>query len=122
MACILGTFFGGLTLGNGKVVYASWTPNDKRWQYLCQIGVGTAALPALVQSRRAKNEEEFLWGGLMAPPRNVVNTDNAFDLQRDELAQWHLNLHSYFDLGTLFTMIAGLLNVLAILMPMPDRS
>ena len=114
MACILGTFFGGLTLGNGKVVYASWTPNDKRWQYLCQIGVGAAALPALVQSHRAKNGEEFLWGGLMAPPRNVVNTDNAFDLQRDELAQWHLNLHSYFDLGTLFTMIAGLLNVLAI--------
>ena len=49
-----------------------------------------------------------------ATPQNVVNTDNAFDLQRDELAHWHLNLHSYFDLGTLFTMIAGLLNVLAI--------
>jgi len=114
MACILGTFFGGLTLGNGKVVYASWTPVDKRWQYFCQIGVGAAALPALVQNHLVKNGDEPLWGGLMAPPRHVTNSDNAFELQRDELAGWHLNLHSYFDLGTLFTMIAGLLNVLAI--------
>jgi hypothetical protein len=32
----------------------------------------------------------------------------------DELAQWHLEMSSGFDMGTLYTMIAGLLNVLVI--------
>lgn len=114
MACILGTYFFGLSMGGGHVVYASWGPNEKRWQYFCQLGVGAAALPALVQSRRVKNGDEPFWGGLMAPPEHVSGTDNLYELQRDELARWHLQYHSYFELGTLFTMIAGLLNVLAI--------
>jgi hypothetical protein len=114
LVCILGTYFFGLNLGGGHVVYASWRPNDKRWQYFCQLGVGAAALPALVQSRLVRNGEEPLFGGLMAPPRFVSGTDNQFELQRDELARWHLDYHAYFDLGTLFTMIAGLLNILAI--------
>jgi hypothetical protein len=50
----------------------------------------------------------------MAPPRNIALLDRPADIKRDELAQWHLELHSYFELGTLITMIAGLLNVLAI--------
>jgi hypothetical protein len=32
----------------------------------------------------------------------------------DELARWHEQLSHKFDLGILYTMIAGLLNVLAI--------
>jgi hypothetical protein len=32
----------------------------------------------------------------------------------DQLGYWNYQLGSYFDLGTVFTMIAGLLNVLAI--------
>ena len=46
----------------------------------------------------------------MAPPKNVV----SYESPKDELAQWHLDYHSFFELGTLYTMIAGLLNVLAI--------
>ena len=42
----------------------------------------------------------------MAPPRHV-NPEH-----RDELAEWHEKYQ--FELGTVFTMIAGLLNVLAI--------
>ena len=32
----------------------------------------------------------------------------------DELAQWNYELGEYFEIGTVFTMIAGLLNILAI--------
>ena len=41
--------------------------------------------------------------GLMAPPRDP-----------GVLADWHKDLNMRFELGTLYTMIAGLLNVLAI--------
>ena len=114
MVCILGTYFFGLTLGGGHVVYASWTKNDKRWQYFCQLGVGAPALPALLQTHRVKNGNAPLFADVMAPPKHVAESDIVDDLEGDELAQWHLKLHSFFELGTLYTMIAGLLNVLAI--------
>ena len=41
--------------------------------------------------------------GVMVPPRN-----------QEELSDWHYRLNMRFELGTLYTMIAGLLNVLAI--------
>lgn len=108
MVCILSTYSYGLMMAGGRVVYASWTGTERRWQYLCQLGVGLPALPALVQARRAAQGEEPLLGGLMAPPRTDPSTG------ADQLSQWHLEYKLYFDLGTLYTMIAGLLNVLAI--------
>ena len=109
MVCILGTYFFGLTLGGGHVVYASWTKTDKRLPYLCQVGVGLAALPALLQSHQVRRGHKPLWGGIMAPPRQPVQPSH-----RDELAEWHETYHYRFELGTVFTMIAGLLNILAI--------
>jgi hypothetical protein len=119
MACILGTYFFGLALGEGKVVYASWNQVEKRWQYPLQLGVGLPALPAIVQSMRARraaerpnieeekaNDEKSIWsarGGIMAPPST-----------QEELSDWHYKLNLRFELGTLYTMVAGLLNVLAI--------
>lgn len=114
MICILGTYFFGLSLGGGHVVYASLAKEDVRWHYFCQVGVGAPALPALLQNRRVRADQEPLWGGIMAPPRNVTNSDEPALVRRDELAQWHLRYHAYFELGTLYTMIAGLLNILAI--------
>ncbi|MEO8496759.1 MAG: DUF6677 family protein [Planctomycetota bacterium] len=110
MVCILTTWFVGLGLGGGHVVYASWKKDDYRWQYICQLGVGASALPAIVQSQRTKKGQKPLLDGWMAPPQNVVN----YESPNDELAQWNLKYHSFFELGTLYTMIAGLLNVLAI--------
>lgn len=44
------------------------------------------------------------FGGIMAPPRS-----------QEQLSDWHSTLNMRFELGTLYTMVAGLLNVLAIL-------
>jgi hypothetical protein len=109
MICILGTFFYGLVLGDGKVVYASWRPADKRLPYLCQVGAGLPALPALVEAYRARHDKQPLFGGMMVPPK--LPEDNNGE---DELAVWHKRLSRDFELGTVFTMIAGLLNILVI--------
>lgn len=117
MICILGTYFFGLTLGGGHVVYASTTKEDFRWHYFCQVGVGVPALPAVAQTMRVRQGKEPFLGGLMAPPRNVLGPDelnSASHIEQDELTQWHLTYHSYFELGTLYTMVAGLLNILAV--------
>ena len=45
----------------------------------------------------------------MAPP-----TQPVFESEYDELAEWHGQLKSRFELGTLYTMVAGLLNILVI--------
>jgi len=102
MACILATYFFGLALGEGKVVYASWTASDKRWQYPLQLGVGLPAAPALVQSLIVRRGNPPIMNGRMAPPRP------------GELSDWHKELNVRFELGTLYTMVAGLLNILAI--------
>lgn len=109
MVCIIGIYFFGFAVGGGHVVYASFEKADRRLPYICQVGVGIPALPALAQAIRIHVlEQEPLMNGFMAPPR-------AFEAnQRDELADWHRQYNFNFELGTLFTMVAGLLNILAI--------
>lgn len=109
MVCILTTYFFGLAMGGGHVVYASWRPGDQRWQYFCQLPVGLPALPAIVQAHRVKNGLQPLMKGIMAPPHA-----GPIDGEVDELAKWNKDYSLMFDLGTVYTMIAGLLNVLAI--------
>jgi len=103
MICILSIYFFGLALGEGKVVYASWNQVDRRWQYPLQVGVGLPALPAIVQSMITRRGNPPILGGIMVPPRN-----------QEELGDWHYTLGQRFDIGTLYTMVAGLLNILAI--------
>lgn len=115
MVCILGTFFYGLFIGDGRVVYASWRDGDRRLPYLCQVGVGLPALPALVQAYRVKNGRYPLWGGIMAPPKlSAPEREDPQDPTPETLSDLHLIQGHRFEIGTLFTMIAGLLNVLAI--------
>ena len=117
---ILTTYFIGFAIGGGHVVYASWAPGDKRWNYFCQVGVGVAALPALIQTNRLRGYTdertghteagyEPLWGGFMAPPRRPVLEDNP-----DDIAAWYARWGAGYEMGTWYTMIAGLLNILAI--------
>ncbi len=147
MVCILSTFFYGLSLGRGRCVYASFRPNDFRWQFVCQAGVGGPGLLAMIQSQKVKNDRDPFFvlcerypagyedpksgklrefeiippgervsfagksikDGLMAPPKGPVV------LQRnDVLGMWHAEMRHFFDLGTLFAIVAGVLNYLAI--------
>jgi hypothetical protein len=49
--CILGTFFTGMRIGHGQVVYFHWqNPENRTYAYLCQFWVGLPALPALAQA------------------------------------------------------------------------
>jgi hypothetical protein len=151
MTCIMGTFFYGLWLGGGRVVYASFREGDVHYAYLCQVGAGLPALPAVVQAMRVggPNPKAPLFDDVMAPPmisNQIVPIawinqqridhpgDPEFEPERfsqlderyyryeprerrydaDQLGQWHYKYGAYFDLGTVFTMIAGLLNILVI--------
>lgn len=102
---ILGTFVFGLYLGEGRVVYASWRENDRRLPYLCQVGVGLPAMPALIQASRKTPFHFPIYDRFMVPPK-LSGEDSLDSIQK--------RLHHYWELGTVYTMIAGLLNILAI--------
>lgn len=117
--CILTTWIVGFVLGGGHVVYASWQPGDKRWHYVLQLGVGAPALPALIQGQRMRRHtDEFgrttgnyraLWGGFMAPPYRPV-----LEKEPDEVSAWYARFGAGYEMGTWYTVIAGLLNILVI--------
>ena len=138
MICILSIFFYGLFIGRGRVVYASFRNNDFRWHYICQFGAGAPALPALVQAAKTRDGGDPFWvlcerhgshsptpfvqvtadlpaqgatlkDGFMAPPAGRIDPRN-----NDVLGQWHIEMKHLFEIGTLFTVVAGLLNLLAI--------
>jgi hypothetical protein len=126
--CIMGLFGYGLYLGGsnkpcldghgkigyGRAVYFWWEKDDRRLPYLCQIGVGLPALPAIFQWSQMRHNRAVWWDGFMAPPRPVVVREG--DPNKDQPTAHDLNkvLNRYFELAGTFTMIAGLLNVLAI--------
>ncbi len=118
--CIMGTFtFGLWGIGDGKVVYAS-SPGDQpwRWQYYCQLGVGLPAMPALLQRGRTTDNPHPVLGKFMAPPSKQSQTlkddSDNISTQPNELAAWTVELHPRYELGTVYTVIAGLLNILVI--------
>ena len=66
----------------------------------------TVVLPvsrAASRAYRLKGGGEPLWGGWMAPPRT-----------EGELSLWQERLNVRYDVGMLYTIVAGLLNILAI--------
>jgi len=118
--CILSAWILGFALGGSHVVYASWQPGDKRWHFLLQAGAGAVALPAIVQGNRMRKSTnpvngqtlknyEPLWGGFMAPPHRPVIESEA-----DEVAAWYAQRGAGYEMGTWYTVIAGLLNILVI--------
>ena len=118
LVCILSTYFFGFAIGGGHVVYASWVKNDRRWQYACQVGVGLPALPAIVQNRLERNKEKDpIANGIMAPPHATEDAHGRLEIdgkRMDQLALWHAEYGTMFELGTLYTMVAGLLNIVVI--------
>ncbi len=122
--CILSLFFLGLFVGQGRVVYAAWNPDEYRIQFPAQMCVGIPAFPAAIQGwihrDDAKNgivpqaDGAWTWSRFMAAPAS-----------RDELSAWHFSTSAGFELGSLYTAVAGLLNILVIFdayagpMPLP---
>jgi hypothetical protein len=149
MTCVLSIYFLGLLWGTSRVVYASFKSEDFRWQYLCQVGVGVPAFPAIVQSMVVGNGSDPWWeiarrhpavrdgssrnellresyqrlkpgqvlpagqkpiiDGFMAPPGGESSLS-----ENDVLGMWHFELGHFFEIGTVYTLVAGLLNMLAI--------
>ena len=114
------TWIIGFSLGGYHVVYASWQNGDKRWHYFLQAGMGAAALPAIIQSNHinqfadpfngwTREDYEPKWGGFMSPPHRPV-----FDEATDEVSAWYARYGAGYEMGTWFTMIAGLLNILVV--------
>ena len=124
--CILGIFIAGLVLssspdvGWGRAVYFSFRPNDWRLQWLCQIGVGLPTVPmTLLQSEL---QDKPLFHGFMAPPPlhpREPAEDNGLPRHLpppEQMSAAEINwlLPHPLEMGMVYTMIAGLLNVLAV--------
>jgi len=139
MGPLLAAVVAGLLIGGGRVAYWQWGPGDRRLAFIGQAGIGIVALPALFQAARLAGpaREPFLGSSWFAPPlrpgqpvsaryaATVARRDPeaAFDapgpanLARcrvDELSLWHRRLGRLFEIGTLYTVLAGMLNLLVV--------
>lgn len=101
--CIMSSFLIGMLVAGNRCVYASWNQTEARWQFVLQAGVGLPAMPAVFQAWRIRNGWQPQEGAFMVGPRSTRDLD-----------AWNKVTASGFDMGTLYTMIAGLLNVLVI--------
>lgn len=102
----------GMIVSGGRCVYASWNGVERRWQFALQAGVGLPAIPAAVQGwRKSNGNEPFFQGWLFGEKKSAPF---ASPNSNDQLDEWHQRTASGFELGTLYTMIAGLLNLLAV--------
>lgn len=105
---ILSLYFVGFAMGEGKIVYWRWVsplsdPEHFSIYYLGQFFVGLPALPALIQGTLQYFDAGIsILGGFMGPPdQNILNG-------------LHPRLGKLVEVGTIYTTVAGLLNVLAI--------
>ena len=104
-------FISGLQMSGGKAVYCSFRSPDLRWQFVGQFFVGSASVPAIIQNRVVRGQQANaevsvirpLFGGKFSPP-----------ISSGEREEWHGDYHAYFQMGTLYTLVAGLLNLFAI--------
>lgn len=105
--CILGLYFLGFAMGEGKIVCWRWVnplrnPEKFYLYYIGQFWTGLPALPALIQATLKHFNFEPILGGFMAEPaQNVLNG-------------LHPRLGKLVEIGAIYTTVAGLLNVLAI--------
>lgn len=130
----------GIWLGSGRVVYASWRPRENRWWFVPQAGIGVVAVPAVIQSMaiNGPSREPFWLSGWLAPPlrdgqlvsrryaERLVQQDSYLEegdffdrppyrqFRADQISMWHHELGRFFELGTLYTVVAGMLNLLLI--------
>ncbi len=105
--CIVGLFVFGQYLGAWRNVFWRWTSPTQdaenfRFSYLCQFFVGLPALPALLQATL----QHYGVGPIQV---RILSDPTA-----NELNGLHARLGNLVEIGWVYTVIAGLLNVLAI--------
>ncbi len=103
---------GSESLFFARTVYCSWRPGDRRLAFIPQACVGVMAIPSLMQARSPRDADGSFWSAAFAPPRvpSEASTRPNQPTSNDVAA----NLHSWLDLSVLYTITAGLLNLLAI--------
>ncbi|MEM6688788.1 MAG: DUF6677 family protein [Planctomycetota bacterium] len=118
MIAVMSAWITGFAVGGRNVVYASRVPGDQRYHFLAQVAVGGPSLPAIVQMRRmnqatdrgrTRPDYEPLFNGFMAPPNRPV-----VEKEVDEVSAWYAVHGIGYEMGTWYTVIAGLLNILVI--------
>ena len=112
--CVIGMFAFGLFLGRGHVVYVQFQGPWYEWRlhYFAQVFAGLPALPALGQYALVSQGFEPITEFEAPPYRDgEVKTSRGID----RLTMWHLDEGMNFDIGTIYTMLAGLLNIFVIL-------
>lgn len=106
-SCILGLFVAGMWLGDWNVMHWKWIDPRRdmenfRASFLCQLPLGLPAILALIQSTLQYYEiPTVLWGFLAAPTTQEINA-------------LHAHAGKLVEVGWVYTVVAGLLNVLAI--------
>ena len=124
------------TLPNGERGPARWAscvycdfPSDAgrgiqklaagRLYFIPQAACGIAAIPACLQTSRFKSGKPLLFPGAVAPPTRAtlgtVYTSYVANpqLKNPTFDDLVLTLGGWFDLGTIYVAVAGLLNILA---------
>ncbi len=118
--CIIPVLLTGIIMGSyrdsatkelqiGRVIYFSWKNGEKRLYFIPQAMIGAVAVPALIQAKIVETGREGFFHNIFAPPR--TSGEESLQPTRDKIVE---QTHSWFDLGTLFTAAAGLLNILAV--------
>ncbi|MEM7311632.1 MAG: DUF6677 family protein [Planctomycetota bacterium] len=79
---------------------------DMHYPFILQAGVGLPAIPAVIQS--ATGVSLFGDSHYMYPPADPKEQTH------DEKAMWHQKAGQWFSMGTLFTMVAGIMNLLVV--------
>jgi len=106
LVSILSLFLMGLAMGDWQIVYWRWVnpiSNTETFcfNYLGQFWAGLVALPALIQgSLEWKGLEPISWLYMARPDANTIN--GLYPAKG-----------KFVEIGTLYTTVAGLLNILA---------
>lgn len=107
-SCVIGLYLTGIWVGRGMVVYWTWVNPMKdsenfRLSFVFQSFVGGFTMPGMFQGLLSYLGKEPLLGGWMAAPaQEVVNG-------------LHPKIGKMVEIGTVYTAVAGLLNLLAIM-------
>ncbi len=103
---------GSESLFFARSVYCSWRPGDRRLAFIPQSFVGVMAIPSLMQAQKPRDADGSFWSAAFAPPR--VPSESSTRPNQPTSNDVAANLHSWLDLSVLYTITAGLLNLLAI--------